>query len=52
MIASGLIIKKENEDKYFDRFRGRIMFPIKNTLGNIVGYSARILPKFDDGKVY
>lgn len=50
MIEAGLVFKKENEDKYFDRFRGRIMFPIKNTFGNIVGFSARILPKFDDGK--
>ena len=50
MIAAGVVIKKEGEEKYFDRFRGRIMFPIKNTFGNIVGFSARILPKFDDGK--
>ncbi len=51
MLKSGMIIKKDGEDKYFDRFRGRIMFPVKNTFGNIVGYSARILPKYDDGKV-
>ncbi|MEI6352649.1 MAG: DNA primase [Candidatus Nomurabacteria bacterium] len=50
MIAAGVVIKKENEEKYFDRFRGRIMFPIRNTFGNVVGFSARILPKFDDGK--
>lgn len=51
MLKSGMIIKKEGEEKYFDRFRGRIMFPIKNNFGNIVGYSARILPKYDDKKV-
>jgi len=51
MIEGGMVLKKENEEKYFDRFRGRIMFPIKNTFGNTVGFSARILPKFDDGKV-
>ena len=50
MVAAGVAIKKENEDKWFDRFRGRITFPIKNTFGNVVGFSARILPKFDDGK--
>ena len=50
MIAAGVVIKKEGEEKYFDRFRGRIMFPIKNSFGNVVGYSARILPKYDDGK--
>lgn len=51
MIASGMVIKKEGEEKYFDRFRGRIMFPIKNTFNNIVGFTARILPSLDDGKM-
>lgn len=51
MLKSGMIVKKDGEEKYFDRFRGRIMFPIKNNFGNIVGYSARILPKYDDKKV-
>src|SRR6478672_8268796 len=27
---SGLIIKRENEQSYFDRFRARIMFPIRD----------------------
>lgn len=51
MLSAGLIIKKENEEKYFDRFRGRIMFPIKNSFNNTVAFSARILPKFDNGKM-
>lgn len=51
MIEAGVVIKKDGEEKYFDRFRGRIIFPIKNTFGNVVGFSARILPKFDDGKM-
>lgn len=50
MVEAGLVFKKENEEKYFDRFRGRIMFPIKNTFGNTVGFSGRIFPAFDDGK--
>lgn len=50
MVSAGVVIKKDGEEKYFDRFRGRIMFPIKNSLGNVVGYSARILPELDDGK--
>ncbi len=55
MTEAGVVAKSYDEKllitKYYDRFRGRIMFPIKNTFGNIVGFSARILPKFDDGKM-
>ena len=39
-IDSGLVIKSEN--KTYDRFRNRIMFPIRNSTGNIIGFGARI----------
>ncbi|HMT28241.1 MAG TPA: DNA primase, partial [Bacteroidia bacterium] len=32
-----------NEDKMFDRFRGRVMFPIHNITGKVVAFGARIL---------
>ncbi len=35
---------------FYDRFRGRVMFPIFNHYGNTVGFTARVLPQFDDGK--
>jgi len=41
--TAGLIIQKEN-GKYFDRFRNRIMFPIADVYGQVVGFTARILP--------
>ncbi|MEG0450020.1 MAG: DNA primase [Lysinibacillus sp.] len=40
---SGLIIKREGEDRYFDRFRGRIMFPIRDDNGKHIAFSGRIL---------
>ena len=40
---SGLIIKREGEERYFDRFRGRIMFPIRDENGKIIAFSGRIL---------
>ncbi|MFY3793058.1 DNA primase [Ureibacillus sp. MALMAid1270] len=40
---SGLIIKRENEQSYFDRFRARIMFPIRDDFGKIIAFSGRIL---------
>lgn len=32
-----------NGDKMFDRFRGRVMFPIHNVSGKVIGFGARIL---------
>ena len=34
---------------YADRFRGRIMFPLFNHFGKIVGFSGRVLPRLDNG---
>jgi DNA primase len=40
---AGLIIHKEGTDRYYDRFRGRLMFPICDEQGRVVGFSGRIL---------
>lgn len=42
--ATGLIIKKD-ANKYYDRFRGRVMFPLKDHKGVVVGFSGRTLLK-------
>ena len=42
MEKAGLILIKEN-DKTFDRFRGRVMFPIHNVSGRVIAFGARIL---------
>jgi DNA primase len=48
--AAGLIIKTQ-DGRYYDRFRGRLMFPLKDIRGNILGFSGRILlPKDTDAK--
>ncbi len=43
----GLVIPKGN--LFIDRFRGRVIFPLHDHRGNIVGFSGRILPK-DENK--
>ena len=41
IIKAGLIL--ENNNKKYDRFRGRIIFPIHNLSGKVVAFGARIL---------
>lgn len=43
MAESGLIIQKESDGSHFDRFRGRIMFPIRDENGKTIAFSGRIL---------
>lgn len=42
LVASGLVIKKDGGG-FYDRFRGRIMFPIWDAHGNVVGFTGRVL---------
>jgi DNA primase len=42
----GLVSRSERTGSHFDRFRGRLMFPIVQPGGAIVGFSGRILPRF------
>ncbi|MFZ1683820.1 MAG: DNA primase, partial [Candidatus Zixiibacteriota bacterium] len=57
----GLIIQKSSADstnnslptthsKHYDRFRDRIMFPIMDILGRVIGYSARVAPGGDESQ--
>jgi DNA primase len=40
---AGLILRKEDADRYYDRFRGRLMFPICDEQGRVIGFSGRVL---------
>ena len=42
LLDSGLIIKKDNSG-FYDRFRNRIMFPIKDNRGDVLGFGGRII---------
>ncbi|MGZ8919236.1 MAG: DNA primase [Methylobacter sp.] len=49
LIDAGLLVSKEN-GQFYDRFRGRIMFPIRNRRARIIGFGGRViddsLPKY------
>ncbi len=44
---AGLINRRGNGSGYFDKFRGRIMFPLLDAGGKVVGFSGRILPALE-----
>ncbi|MDO9235604.1 MAG: DNA primase [Aquabacterium sp.] len=50
LVESGLVITHEpdageTEGKRYDRFRDRIMFPIRNPQGDVIGFGGRVLDK-------
>ncbi|NCF74042.1 MAG: DNA primase [Gammaproteobacteria bacterium] len=42
LLATGLIIRKDN-GKHYDRFRDRLMFPIRDTRGRTIGFGGRVM---------
>lgn len=45
IFLAGLSVKKERGPGFYDRFRERIMFPIRDIHGHVVGFTARLLPE-------
>ena len=44
LLKAGLVLQKEGDpSKIYDRFRGRVIFPIHNLGGKPIGFGARIL---------
>ncbi|MEY4022084.1 MAG: hypothetical protein RI960_1096, partial [Pseudomonadota bacterium] len=47
LVESGLVIDRSEEEggqrKRYDRFRDRIMFPIRNTKGQVIGFGGRVM---------
>lgn len=52
LAAAGLALERERGDGYYDRFRGRLMFPIGDEQGRTVGFSGRILTDAKDQPKY
>jgi len=53
LLDAGLVKKKEGtENEFYDVFRERIMFPIYNATGKVVGFGGRILKEVDNQPKY
>ncbi len=50
LVQSGLVIQKEDGSNVYDRFRGRVIFPIKDLHGNIIGFGGRAIAEEDQPK--
>ncbi len=46
LLSLGLVMQKEEKSRTFDRFRNRLMIPIRDVSGRVVGFSGRVM---DDG---
>lgn len=47
-VELGLVTKSERRGSLYDRFRGRLVFPVEQPGGEVVAFSARIVPPHDD----
>lgn len=43
LLGKAGLIKKKDDDKFYDRFRGRIMFPIEDRRGRVIAFGGRII---------
>lgn len=43
LIAGGMLVSNEEENKLYDRFRDRIIFPIRDNRGRIIAFGGRVL---------
>ncbi|MCL1878507.1 MAG: DNA primase [Defluviitaleaceae bacterium] len=50
--TAGLVKKSEKSSGYYDRFRGRLMFPIIDNRERVIGFGGRIMKNDGDGAKY
>ena len=50
LVEMGLLVKKEKQEGYYDRFRGRLMFPIHNFKGQVIAFGGRSIDEDNQPK--
>ncbi|MDD6088726.1 MAG: DNA primase [Desulfovibrionaceae bacterium] len=49
-IEAGVLSRNKESGRVYDRFRGRLMFPIRNLSGSVIAFGGRIIRNEDDAK--
>jgi len=52
MLNCGLVLKRAQGYQYYDRFRNRLIVPIRNLHGAVVGFGGRLLEEIKDAPKY
>lgn len=52
LMKAGIVKRHEESGRYYCRFRGRLMFPITDMQGRVIGFSGRILKEDEKGAKY
>lgn len=50
VLKSGLVIQQEDGSNVYDRFRGRVIFPIKDPHGSVIAFGGRAIAEGDNPK--
>jgi len=50
LVEMGLLVKKEKQEGFYDRFRGRLMFPIHNFKGQVIAFGGRSIDEDNQPK--
>ena len=43
LLEAGLVLEKKDKGTFYDRFRNRLMFPIIDVRGNVIGFGGRVM---------
>ncbi|NBU40237.1 MAG: toprim domain-containing protein [Planctomycetia bacterium] len=52
LAAAGLVVARNDGNGHYDRFRGRVIFPIRDAQGRCIAFGGRVLPGSDDPAKY
>lgn len=52
LVTAGLVVPRESREGAYDRFRNRLMFPIRDEAGRVIGFSGRVLQKSENTAKY